>query len=110
MRPSFPMSALPHDTNHEHPMKTVTTAVTVVVTLFASACWAIDAKACGDTVVTKAKALKVLGAGGEDMARAICHDLKEADRETFTTCTKNASNKAAIDACVRTAGRKAMGR
>ncbi|MER2566662.1 MAG: hypothetical protein ABTQ32_38420 [Myxococcaceae bacterium] len=103
------MSALPH-TNHEPPRKTAAIVVIVVVTLVASASWGVDAKACGDTVVGRAKALKVLGAGGEDMARAICHDLKEADRETFTTCTKNASNKAAIDACVRTAGRKAMGR
>lgn len=91
-------------------MKTLASAVTVVVSLFASSSWAVDAKACGDTVVTRAKELKVLGAGGEDMARAICHDLKQADRDTFASCAKNAATKDAIDGCMRTAGRKAMGR
>ncbi len=91
-------------------MKTLLTVVAVLVPLIATSSWAVDAKGCGDTVVAKAKALKVLGAGGEDMARSICHDLKQADRDTFTTCTTNAATKAAIDACMRTAGRKAMGR
>jgi hypothetical protein len=94
-------------------MKTVAIVaivVIVVVTLIASASWGVDAKDCGDTIVGRAKALKVLRAGREDMARAICHDLEPADRDTFATCAKNAMNRDAIDICIRTAGRKAMGR
>lgn len=91
-------------------MKTFATAVAVLVTLVASSSWAVDATACGDTVVSKAKELKVLGTGGEKMARAICQDLKQADRDTFASCAKNAATKDAIDGCMRTAGRKAMGR
>lgn len=91
-------------------MKTLLCVVTVIVSLTATTSWAVDAKACGDTVVSKAKELKVLGAGGEDMARAICKDLKQADRDTFASCAKSAATKDAIDGCMRVAGRKAMGR
>lgn len=91
-------------------MKSLFVAVAALAVLVSSPSQAADAKTCGDTVVARAKALNVLGAGGEQMARAICTDLKQPDRDTFTTCAKNAATKDAIDACMRTAGRKAMGR
>lgn len=91
-------------------MKAILFAVVFVVSFVASTSWAVDAKGCGDAVVAKAKALKVLGAGGEDMARGICHDLKQADRDTFASCAQSAGSKQAIEACMKTAGRKAMGR
>ncbi|MBM4782683.1 MAG: hypothetical protein GQE15_33825 [Archangiaceae bacterium] len=91
-------------------MKSMFAVVAGLVVLVSTSSQAADAKTCGDTVVTRAKELNVLGAGGEKNARAICTDLKQADRDTFTSCAKNAATKDAIDACMRTAGRKAMGR
>lgn len=91
-------------------MKNALIAMLVVVSFPATTCWALDAKGCAEVVVGRAKALSSVGAGREDMARAICHDLTPADRDTFATCTQNATTKQALSACINTAGKKAMGR